>query len=76
MTNSSLVPFSGHNKLSALLSGPHFSLADKAAHFLARTFGFTVPEGYQDDTGFHSTMERSRASRPPMDSPVWLGEDI
>ena len=75
MTNHSLAPYSGHNKLSSLLSGPHFSLADKAAALLAGLFDFSVSEGYEDDTGFHFVPVRVD-SRPPLDGPVWLGEDI
>ena len=75
MTNPTLVPFSGHNKLSALLSGPHYTLLDKAADLLSGLFDFTVPEGYEDESGFHLTPVRAE-SRVHRDDPVWLGEYI
>jgi len=76
MANPSLVHYSGHNKLSALLAGPDFSLMGKAADFLAGLIELTVPEGYEDEAGFHYLPARSGRSRPPMDGPVWLGEYI
>ena len=76
MTNPSLVHYSGHNKLSALLAGPDFSLMGKAADFLAGLIELTVPDGYEDEAGFHYLPARSGGSRPPMDGPVWLGEYI
>lgn len=76
MTNNPFIPYSGQNKLSALLSGPGFSLADKAADFLAGLFDFTVPEGYEDEAGFHPVPARADASHPPGEAPVWLGEYI
>lgn len=76
MTNSPFIPYSGHNKLSALLAGPNFSLVDNAAKMLARLWDFSVPEGYEDETGFHLTPVPSSTSRPPVEAPVWLGESI
>jgi hypothetical protein len=76
MTTSPTIPYSGHNKLSALLVGPHFSLLDPVARLLTRQWYHWVPEGYEDETGFHLTSERSSASRPPVETPVWLAEYI
>jgi hypothetical protein len=76
MTNSPFIPYSGHNKLSALLTGPHFSLLDWVAKALSDLWHLSVPEGYQDETGFHPVPVRSTASRPPVEAPVWLGEYI
>lgn len=45
MTNSPFIPYSGHNKLSALLTGPNFSLVDQAAKLLADLWDFLVTEG-------------------------------
>jgi len=76
MANPSLVHYSGHNKLSALLAGPDFSLMGKAADFLAGLVELTVPDGYEDEAGFHYLPARTGVSRPPKDGPVWLGEYI
>ena len=76
MTNPSVIQYSGHNKLSALLIGPEFSLMGKAADFLAGLLEIKVPEGYEDEAGFHYCAVRSDHSRLSKDGPVWLGEYI
>jgi hypothetical protein len=76
MSYASIAPFSTKTKLSAMLNVPNFSLVDRAADLLAGLFNFSVPEAYEDETGFHYVMDRSGLPRPPADGPVWLGEYI
>lgn len=67
MPNASQIPFSGHHKLGALLPGSHFSLMDRAAARLAAWFDRTVPDGYEDETGFHLATARVMNRRVPVD---------
>ncbi len=76
MTNSPFIPYSGHNKLSGLLIGPHFSLVEQAAKVLARLWNYSVTEGHEDEKGFHPVPLQNGTSRPPGEAPVWLGESI
>jgi hypothetical protein len=76
MINPSFPPYAGHNKLSALLGASNFTLTGQARELLARLFDFSIPEGYEDETGFHYAPVRANRSRPPMVGPIWLGEDI
>ncbi|HWA27023.1 MAG TPA: hypothetical protein VG734_15305 [Lacunisphaera sp.] len=76
-TNNPFIHCSGHNKLSALLTGPNFSLGSKAAKVLAGLWDFSVAEGFEDETGFHYIpVERKAEIRPASPDAAWQGEYI
>lgn len=59
--------------LNAMLSGPRLSFVDEVTTLAREMWDFSVPEGYEDETGFHFART---ISRPPMEGQNWLGEHI
>ena len=39
--------------LNALFSSPHLSFMDEVTRLCRELGDFSIPEGYEDDTGFH-----------------------
>lgn len=62
--------------LIALLNGPRFSFMNETISALNGFCDFSVPDGYEDETGFHFGSERSDASCPPMLETTSFGEHI
>jgi len=66
---------SSPNVFSPVLNRPDFALVEEIVGAFRGLFDFSVPDGYEDETGFHFAMSHT-TSRPPMDSQNWLGEHI
>lgn len=65
-----------HAAFTPLLNLSSFPLVDETFGRLAGLFDFSVPEGYQDETGFHFSPGRSPGSQSsPVEYPG-LGEHI
>jgi hypothetical protein len=61
--------------LNALLSGPRRSFVDEVTAMVRELGDFSVPDGYEDETGFHFGPAK-HGSRPPLESQNCLGEHI
>lgn len=61
--------------VNSLLSGPRLSFVDEVTILAREMWDFSVPEGYEDETGFHFASART-ISHPPMEGQNWLGEHI
>lgn len=61
--------------LSALLNSPPLSFMDEVTRLCRELGDFSIPEGYQDESGFHYVSVHT-LSRAPMEEPISLGEHI
>lgn len=62
--------------LSGLFTGLRTSFLDESVDLLDGMFELSVPDGYEDEAGFHLVTTQTNGNRHAVAEPVCLGENI